>query len=120
MGNQVQSSLFEPAATSPIEASVGWISDLLFGGVAISLCVLAVAYVGLLMLTGRIRVRTGLSVIVGCFVLLGAPLIASGLMQGAADRGRVAVQAPIYEDEDPRRDLEAVEPDPYGGASLRR
>ena len=40
---------------------------------------LAVAFVGLMLMTGRLAVRDGLRVAVGCFVLLGAPLIASGL-----------------------------------------
>ena len=69
MAAQIDQSLFEPSGASPIAAAVGWISDQLLNGVAVSLCVLAVAFVGLLMLTGRVPVRTGFRVVLGCFVL---------------------------------------------------
>ena len=44
------------------------------------LCVLAVAFVGMLMLTGRLALREGLRVALGCFILLGAPAIASAFV----------------------------------------
>lgn len=62
-------SLFEPSSASPIAGAVGWIGDTLLGGVAVTLCVLAVAFVGLMMLTGRVPVRTGFRVVLECFVL---------------------------------------------------
>lgn len=113
-------SLFEPSGASPLEASVGWISGALLGGVAVALCVLSVAIVGFLMLAGRVPVRTGFRVVLGCFVLLGAPVIAAGLMERANDGESVVAEAPDYSGPDPRRGLERKEPDPYGGASLRR
>jgi hypothetical protein len=79
-----------------------------------------VAFVGFLMLSGRVPVRMGFNVVLGCIVLLGAPVIAAGLMERASGGDKVVVEAPDYSGPDPRRDLERKEPDPYGGASLRR
>ena len=78
-----QRDLFQPAAPKPVESSLSWIESVLFGQVALSLCVLAVAMIGMLMLTGRLPVRRGLMVAIGCFVLLGAPTIAYGVMSAA-------------------------------------
>jgi type IV secretory pathway VirB2 component (pilin) len=120
MTAQTELSLVEPTGVSPVEGAVGWVGDTLLGGVAITLCVLAVAFVGLLMLSGRVPVREGFRVVLGCFVLLGAPVIAVGLMGSASEGDGMVAEAPEYSGPDPRRDLERKEPDPYGGASLRR
>ena len=76
-----QRDLFQPSPAKPIESSVGWMENVLFGQVALTLCVLAVAFIGALMLTGRLPVKRGMMVVIGCFVLLGAPLIAAGVMR---------------------------------------
>lgn len=78
-----QATLFEPAGASPIGGSLDWIGGLIFGQVALGLCVLAVAFVGALMLTGRLPLREGMRVVVGCFILLGAPAIAAGILASA-------------------------------------
>ena len=78
-----QRDLFQPSPAKPIESSVGWMENVLFGQVALTLCVLAVAFIGALMLTGRLPVKRGMMVVIGCFVLLGAPLIAAGVMRAA-------------------------------------
>lgn len=75
-----QASLFEPSETGPIKSAVSYVDVLLFGNIAVGLCVLAVAFVGALMLTGRLPVRRGFEVVTGCFVLLGASVIANGFM----------------------------------------
>jgi type IV secretory pathway VirB2 component (pilin) len=75
-----QRDLFQPAAPKPIESSLAWIETVLFGQVAVTLCVLAVALIGILMLTGRLPLRRGLMVVIGIFVLLGAPSISYGLL----------------------------------------
>lgn len=63
-----------------ILAALAWLQGTLLGSIAIGLCVIAVAWVGFLMLQGRLPVREGARVIVGCFILLGAPVIASGFL----------------------------------------
>jgi type IV secretory pathway VirB2 component (pilin) len=46
--------------------------------------VMAVATVGLMMLTGRMNWRFGATVILGCFILFGAGAIVSGIRSAAA------------------------------------
>ena len=79
-----QRDLFQPSPAKPVESSLGWIETVLFGQIAVTLCVLAVAFIGLLMLTGRMPVKRGMMVVIGCFVLLGAPIIAAGVMGAAS------------------------------------
>jgi type IV secretory pathway VirB2 component (pilin) len=76
-------SLFDPPASSPLAAAAQWVTGTLLGGVAVSLCVLAIAFVGLRMMTGHLAVRDGLRVVLACFVLLGASAIAAGLRSAA-------------------------------------
>ncbi|MEL7217235.1 MAG: TrbC/VirB2 family protein, partial [Pseudomonadota bacterium] len=115
-----QSSTLTRSDASPIATSLEWINDLLFGQVAVSLCVIAVAFVGFQMLTGRWPLRLGFRVILGCFVLLGAPTIAAGLISTFEDRPAVVAVIPVDPAESRRGELEPAEYDPYAGASLRR
>ena len=59
--------------------AVNWVSDLLFGPLATAIAVIAIACVGFSMLLGRINVRRGLSVVLGCFLLFGARATADGM-----------------------------------------
>ena len=54
-----QASLFDAPATSPITAAVDWITSVLLGELALGLCVLAVAFVGFMMMSGRLRSEQG-------------------------------------------------------------
>ncbi|MEM9501077.1 MAG: TrbC/VirB2 family protein [Pseudomonadota bacterium] len=107
---------------SPIALSAEWINSVLLGPVAIGLCVLAVAFIGVRMLSGRLPLRAGLRTLLGCFILLGAPVIAAGLIGGMEQRRTpIAVAPPIQvETEEVRGELPPAEYDPYAGASLRR
>jgi type IV secretory pathway VirB2 component (pilin) len=51
----------------------------LMGNLATTAGVIAVAVVGLMMLTGRIDWRRGITVIVGAFILFGAAAIVAGI-----------------------------------------
>lgn len=114
-------SLFDASSGSVLGPAADWLSGTLLGSVAISLCVIAIACVGLLLMTGRLAIRHAVQVVLGCFVLLGAPVIAAGL-RGAADE---ASGSPV-----PREPIVAATPappplpqstfDPYAGASLRQ
>ena len=73
-------SLADPAGSSPFVAAIGWIEGVALGTVATSIALIAVASIGFLMLGGRLPVRRGATVIAGCFVLFGAPVIAAGLL----------------------------------------
>ncbi len=114
-----QNSLFEPAPQPVMVNSAQWIGDVMFGQVALGLCVLAVAFLGTLMLTGRMPIRDGFRVVLGCFVLLGAPVIAAGFMQN--ENPATAPVAAVIEPEHsvPRADLPPARYNPYAQASVR-
>jgi len=84
------------------------------------LCVLAVALLGLAMLSGRFQIRSGFRVVLGCFVLLGAPGLAAGLFSVTSSNPGVAVaQAPPPAfPPSPGQELPPADNDPYAGASL--
>lgn len=115
-----QVTMFERTSASPLGEAVAWLTGTLLGSVATILCVLAIAFVGLMMLSGRLPVRRGFQVVVGCFLLLGAPLIAvtfaGAWRQASSAPPPVAIEQPV----DPRGDLPPSDYDPYAGASLRR
>ena len=115
----MSNSLFAPRAVAPVQASVDWLTGTMLGTVATSACVIAIAFVGFQMLSGRLPIMRGLRVIVGCFLLLGAPVVAasiSGLwQQGSVSPDPLATQ----EADDPRGDLPSAG-DLNAGASLRR
>lgn len=73
----------DPAGSGPILSALDWIQGTLLGNVATAVAVIAVAVVGLMMLTGRIHWRFGATVILGCFVLFGATTIVAGIRAAA-------------------------------------
>ena len=78
-----QDSLADPAGSGVIVAAVRWLEGTLLGTIATVVAVIAVATVGLLMLTGRINWRYGATVILGCFILFGAASIVAGIQSTA-------------------------------------
>ncbi len=76
-------SFADPAGSGPIVSAVHWLEGTLLGTIATVLAVIAVASVGLLMLTGRINWRYGATVILGCFILFGAASIVGGIQSTA-------------------------------------
>jgi len=78
-----QGSLSDPAGSGVIVAAVRWLEGTLLGTIATVVAVIAVATVGLLMLTGRINWRYGATVILGCFILFGAASIVAGIQSTA-------------------------------------
>lgn len=73
----------DPQGSGPILAAVDWLQGTLLGNVATAVAVIAVAFVGFMMLTGRMNWRYGVTVIVGCFILFGAASIVSGIQSVA-------------------------------------
>ncbi|MDO7843131.1 TrbC/VirB2 family protein [Sphingomonas immobilis] len=78
-----QESLSDPAGSGVIVSAVRWLQGTLLGTVATVVAIIAVAAVGLMMLTGRINWRYGATVIVGCFILFGAASIVAGIQSTA-------------------------------------
>ena len=84
---QAQIALADPRGSGPIVSAVQWLQGTLLGTVATVVAVVAVACVGLLMLTGRINWRHGAVVILGCFILFGAVSIVAGIRSAAVFTG---------------------------------
>ena len=118
-------SLADPDRSNPVAAAVQWLEGTLLGNAATSVAVVCVAWIGLMMLAGRIDLRRGASVILGGFILFGAPGIAAGLMALAGGGAGAGETAPAFAPlpyipppppqpaPPPRRD-----PDPYSGATV--
>ena len=68
-----------PASSSSIVAGVTWIEHALLGTAATAIAVICVAGLGYTFLAGRVPARRAITVLIGCFVLFGAPTIAAGL-----------------------------------------
>ncbi len=79
--------LADPAGSGVLVSAVRWLEGTLLGTIATVVAVIAVATVGLMMLTGRINWRYGATVILGCFILFGAASIVAGI-QSTANLGR--------------------------------
>jgi type IV secretory pathway VirB2 component (pilin) len=103
-------------------AAVQWLQATLLGTLATAVGVIAVACVGLLLLSGRIDVRRGAQVIFGCFILFGASAIAAGVVRAAQDLNglaeNVAPPPTLYVSPVAKAPLKAVPYDPYAGAAL--
>lgn len=84
--SRAQAAIADPEGSGVIVSAVRWLEGTLLGTVATVIAVIAVAVVGLLMLTGRINWRYGVTVIIGCFILFGAASIVAGI-QSAASMG---------------------------------
>ncbi len=86
-----------------------------------ALAVIAVALVGVLMLSGRLAVREAMQVVLGCFLLFGASAIAAGLLGASAGApsnvsGPVATSPYVAATPPPPSPADY---DPYSGASFR-
>jgi len=68
-----------PASSSSIVAGVTWIEHGLLGSAATAVAAICVAGLGFAFLAGHVPVRRALTVLIGCFILFGAPTIAAGL-----------------------------------------
>ncbi len=95
-------------------------NGVLMGSVALTLCILAVAILGLTMLWGRIPLRRSLQVVLGCFIILGAPILAAALQQPWSGFGQTgpSIQPPQRQAEPGRPDLPPADYDPYAGAAM--
>lgn len=118
-----QANLSDVPPVSAISNATNWVSDLLFGPLATAIAVIAMAWVGIAMLSGRIDIRRGLSVIFGCFLLFGARGVADGLQSAVTSEGGMPIAAvpppPVYP-RAPTPTDNANTFDPYAGAAVTR
>ena len=110
------------AGAQPVDpfAAVSWVSTLLIGPIGTSCAVIAVAWFGYGMLGGRLSVRRGWLLVLGCFILFSAPSLAAALtglarqINGSSDPTQpstIAVPPPLIPNAPPAYD-------PYAGASV--
>ncbi|WEK46396.1 MAG: TrbC/VirB2 family protein [Candidatus Andeanibacterium colombiense] len=117
----VAASLLTPDGENALGGAADWITGLLAGTLTTSLCVIAVACLGFLLLTGQLAIRRGGQVIMGCFVLLGASTFALALRGlGSELAGDNQAPVPLVIERQVRPPLPPANYDPYAGASLRR
>jgi type IV secretory pathway VirB2 component (pilin) len=116
MADALSAPAAEPAA---LVDAAQWIQGTVLGTLATAVAVIAVAWIGFGMLSGRINLQRGAVVILGCFIVFGAPMIVAGLMRaGEAGGGeRVAIVAPPTPPS-PQPVPTATPYDPYAGASV--
>lgn len=82
--------LADPPGSSALVAAVQWLEATLLGTIATTIAVTCVAWVGVMMLSGRVNIRHGVTTILGCFLLFGAASIAAGI-RCAAEGGACGV-----------------------------
>lgn len=103
-----------------------WVETVLQGQMITGLAVLEVLAVGLAMLGGRIPVRRGATVALGCFLAFGASAMAHGILAAATNYSQAgpvvapAAEAPSTAFEIPSKPERPVSDDPYAGASVVR
>lgn len=100
--------------------AIGWIQAVTLGTVAMVIAIIAVAAIGMLMLTGRFELRRGIVVILGCFILFGARGIGDALGGLVSSDPGIVPAFPITSlaIPAPASDMPVQGYDPYAGASL--
>lgn len=116
-----RTDLFAPSDRSSIEAATQWAAELLNGQVATIVAILAVAFVGLQMMSGRYSLKAALRVVFACFILFGSPVIAQGLIDSVRNAEpaaplAAAVHAPPVPLPEVAPVIRANPFDPYSGA----
>jgi type IV secretory pathway VirB2 component (pilin) len=112
---------FDPGAPSgnSLLAATQWVEGVLLGGFGTTVAVIAVASVGMVMLNGQASPRRALQVVLGAFILFGAPLIAHGLA-GLVRSGSGGPNATGYRMQVQVPPSPSMPPsfDPYAGAAV--
>lgn len=109
---------------SAFVTAVHWVEAALTGSIATAVATVAVASLGYLAFMGRMDFRRAAQVVLGCFILFGASLIAAGL-QGIASQFSDGTSAPEPSEiatspvKLPEQNRPAIRPahDPYAGAT---
>lgn len=114
----------DPATPDAFIAAVRWLDGTLLGSLASIVAIIAVATIGLLLISGRVDVRRAVQVILGCFIIFGASTIAAGLADAlnmSKTGGEVLPPQPPamkIAPPGPQRPVANVPYDPYAGAAL--
>jgi len=112
-------SLADTSGSSSLVHAVQWLQGTLLGTIATTTAVMMVASIGFMMLTGRVDIRRGVTIIIGCFVLFGAQSIGSGIMSAVSGADIVYSTPPQGTEASPMvasTPLSAVPEDPYAAS----
>ncbi|MEQ1499254.1 MAG: TrbC/VirB2 family protein [Novosphingobium sp.] len=112
---------FSASATArPGLGGLDWIAALITGPVGTALAVIAVAWFGFAVLGGRLPLRRGGVLVMGCFILFAAPALANSLMALArnSSSGGLPVEPKRMDISPPPAPATPPVYDPYAGASL--
>lgn len=114
----LQTSLSDPSNSIAAVDAAKWAGDVLLGSMATIIAIICVAFLGFLMLQGRINWKRAATVILGCFILFGARNMAASFdLRDGRDEDYIASSSPAPA---------ALKPppndayDPYAGASIIR
>jgi type IV secretory pathway VirB2 component (pilin) len=95
-----------------------WLAQTVTGSIGTTLAAVAIAWTGFAMLNGHLDMRRAGRVIIGCFILFGAPILAKGIMAAAlGSHERSTRSNPAAINATPTAPPQF---DPYAGASLPR
>src|SRR4051794_19226532 len=97
--------------------AVQWVAGLATGSAATAVAVISVAWIGFAALQGRIEARKAARIVLGCFVIFGAPSIAAALAGSVSSPVSLARYAPEPMDQSVPPMPAPAPYDPYAGAS---
>ena len=109
------------AEAGSVATAVTWVQAALTGTIAASIAVIAIAAVGVGMMSGRIDIRRAAITVMGCFVVFGAPSIAAGILAAVNPGANDVPDIASVVTEGPKR-LPRItsqpDYDPYAGAAM--
>jgi type IV secretory pathway VirB2 component (pilin) len=119
--NAGTASLFEPSHTQAFGVVADWLPEVLSGSLATALGIVAIGLVGLSLFQGRLRLKHAALVVMGIFLLMGAPVIGAGIV-GNSHQASLALM-PTTVAPPPAVPSNNLAPpanpfDPYAGASV--
>jgi type IV secretory pathway VirB2 component (pilin) len=95
-----------------------WIENLLTRSVGVAIAVLAIALVGIALLSGYYPLRRGIKVALGCFILFGAQSIARSLVDAVSTATPAVIQTEARPMSDISFPKQSPQFDPFAGASV--
>jgi type IV secretory pathway VirB2 component (pilin) len=104
---------------SAILEAARWLEQLLTGSVGTTVATIVIAIAGIVMMQGHLAPRRAVTVILGAFILFGAPAIAAGIV-AAAKGQRARSDRAVSVTPPPALPGAAPQFDPYAGASTPR
>jgi type IV secretion system protein VirB2 len=86
------SAVIATVGQGAIAGSVNWIEDIILGSVAISIATIAVAFLGMAMLNGRLDTRLAVRTAVGAFLIFGSAGVAKGIMANLPNQAYIPAE----------------------------